>query len=90
MQAGVGGDSGSFTTATTLNRGKGVYPEHQSPWTTRTAAKIAPEFCFWKKNTFIPTKKRVDFKVSGKFVCWMLLCLHRKLGKKDISKSVLI
>ena len=38
LQAGVGGDSGSFTTTTTLNRGQGVYPKHQSPWTTRTAA----------------------------------------------------
>ncbi len=99
MQAGVGGDSSSFTTATTLNRGKGVYPEHQSPWTTRTAAKIAPDvFFFCEFFQFLEEEhlhlhpippKRVDFKVSGKSVCWMLLCLHRKLGKKDILKSVL-
>lgn len=55
LQAGVGGDSSSFTTTTTLSRGQGVYPEHQSPWTTRTAA-IEVQMFFWR-NTFMPHEK---------------------------------
>ena len=81
LQAGVGGDSSSFTTTTTLNRGQGVYPEHQSPWTIRTAA-IELQMFFWRfwfleeKNTFIPGKGFWE-------VCfWMLVCLHRRSGKK--------
>lgn len=83
LQAGVGGDSSSFTTTTTLSRGQGVYPEHQSPWTTRTAA-IEVQMFFWR-NTFMPHEKGGFWQGFWEVCFWMLLCLHRRSGKKYIS-----
>ena len=89
LQAGVGGDSSSFTTTTTLNRGQGVYPKHQSPWTTRTAAIEIRMFL--RQFGFLEGKNihSSPAKVSGKFVfCFVGACTEGQV-KKYILKSVL-
>ena len=84
LQAGVGGDSSSFTTTTTLNRGQGVYPEHQSPWTTRTAA-IEIQMFFWR---FLVSGRKKYLhppqNVSGKFFLDAFV-LAQKVRLKNIS-----